>query len=309
MPLISIVTPCYNEEGNIADIYEAVKKIFSTLPQYEYEHVFIDNSSEDNTQHLLKKIAHNYKNIKVIINSRNFGWLRSPIYGLYQAQGDAIISLVADFQDPPELIYEFIKRWEEGNKIIIGIKTGSEENRFMFSLRKFFYSFIKKISDTNLIKNFTGFGLYDKSIINILKNFGDANPYFRGMLAEVGFNIIEIPYKQPQRKHGYSKGNLYRLFDVALLGITHYSKFPLRLMTITGFCFSIISVFLSFLYICLKLLFWSYFPLGMAPLLTCFFLFFSLQMFFLGLLGEYISAIQTQLVNRPLVIEKERINF
>jgi len=309
MQLISVVTPCYNEEDNILDIYQTVKNIFNNIHKYQYEHIFIDNSSSDNSISLLKEIAHVDPNVKLIINSRNFGWIRSPFYGLLQASGDAIIYMAADFQDPPNLINKFIKKWEDGFKIVIGTKSESEESFFKFFIRRFYYKFADKISDLKLLKNFTGFGLYDKSVIQIMRQFNDPYPYLRGMISEVGFDVAEIEFKQPKRKKGLSSGTFFRLYDVAMLGITTHSKLPLRILSLVGFSLAFISLLISIIYIIAKLLFWSMFPLGFAPILIGSFFFFSMQMFFVGLLGEYIASIHHQVLKRPLVIEKERINF
>ncbi|WP_339051236.1 glycosyltransferase family 2 protein [Rickettsiella endosymbiont of Xylota segnis] len=309
MQLISVVTPCYNEEANILDIYQTVKNIFNNINKYQYEHIFIDNSSSDNSISLLKEIAHLDSNVKLIINSRNFGWIRSPFYGLLQASGDAIIYMAADFQDPPNLINKFIKKWEDGFKIVIGTKSQSEESFFKFFIRRFYYKFADKISDLKLLKNFTGFGLYDKSVIQIMRQFNDPYPYLRGMISEVGFDVAEIEFKQPKRKKGLSSGTFFRLYDVAMLGITTHSKLPLRILSLVGFSLAFISLLISIIYIIAKLLFWSMFPLGFAPILIGSFFFFSMQMFFVGLLGEYIASIHHQVLKRPLVIEKERINF
>ena len=309
MLLISVVTPCYNEKDNIIDIYQTVKSIFNNINKYQYEHIFIDNSSSDNSISLLKEIAHVDPNVKLIINSRNFGWIRSPFYGLLQASGDAIIYMAADFQDPPNLINKFIKKWEDGFKIVIGTKSQSEESFFKFFIRSFYYKFADKISDLKLLKNFTGFGLYDKSVIQIMRQFNDPYPYLRGMISEIGFDVAEIEFKQPKRKKGLSSGTFFRLYDVAMLGITTHSKLPLRILSLVGFSLAFISLLISIIYIIAKLLFWSMFPLGFAPILIGSFFFFSMQMFFVGLLGEYIASIHHQVLKRPLVIEKERINF
>lgn len=309
MKLISIVTPCYNEEKNIEEIYKRVKDIFNSLPDYQYEHIFIDNSSLDGTVEILRRIAIQDKNIKIIINSRNFGHIRSPYYGMLQAKGDAIILLVADLQDPPSMITDFIKKWEEGYKIVIGIKTKSKENKFMFFIRRLFYNTISKISDIDLIKNFTGFGLYDKKFIDVLRSLNETFPYFRGIIAELGFERSEIEYIQPRREQGRTKNNFYTLYDIAMLGFVNYSKLPLRMASFIGFGVSILSIIVALVYFIYKLLYWNIFELGTAPLVIGIFLLGGIQLFFLGVIGEYIGTIFTQVKNRPLVIEKERINF
>lgn len=309
MKLISVVTPCYNEQDNIEYIYGQVKDVFDKLSGYRYEHIFIDNASQDNTVEILRGIAKRDENVKVIVNTRNFGHIRSPYHAVLQANGDAVIPIVADLQEPPELIYDFIQKWEDGYKLVIGVKSQSEESKLMFSIRKFYYNLINKISDIRLIKNFTGFGLYDKRIINLLKEINDPYPYLRGLVFELGFEWSEIEFMQPKRKRGISKNNFYTLYDIAMLGITNHSKIPLRLATMSGFIMSGISLLIAFMYLIAKLLFWNHFSIGIAPIVIGLFFFSSVQLFFIGIIGEYIGAIQTQVQNRPLVVEKERINF
>lgn len=309
MKLISIVTPCFNEEENVEELYQQVKAIFSQLPHFHYEHIFIDNASTDKTAAILKNLATKDEHVKVIINSRNFGHIRSPYYGLLQAQGDAVILVVADLQDPPELIKTFIEKWQEGNKIVIGIKPKSSESRLMSTIRRLGYYWVSRIADIKLIRNYTGFGLYDKEVIKILRTYDDPYPYFRGMIADIGFDIAEIPYTQPIRTRGYSKNNFYTLYDIGMLGITSYSKIPLRLAAMGGFFLSAMSLLISIIFLIVKFIFWNTFNAGMAPVLVGLFFFSSVQLFFIGLLGEYIASINTRVMKRPLVVEKERINF
>ncbi len=309
MKLISIVTPCYNEQDNVEDIYKQVKAVFADLPNYRYEHIFIDNASDDKTVELLRGIAHEDKNVKIILNARNFGHIRSPYHAMLQAQGDAVILIVADLQDPPDLIKSFIQKWEEGYKIVIGTKPESQESKLMYAIRRMYYNFVTRIADVKLIKNFTGFGLYDQEVMTLLRSFDEPYPYFRGLIADTGFEIASIPYNQPRRKRGITKNNFYTLYDIAMLGITSYSKVPLRLATMAGFIFSLISLAISVIYLLLKLFFWNEFTAGIAPVLIGVFFFSSVQLFFIGLLGEYILSIQTRITKRPLVIEKERVNF
>lgn len=309
MKLISIVTACYNEEENIAEVYRQVKGVFAKLPDYHYEHIFIDNASRDRTVEILKTIAAEDRNVKIIINSRNFGHIRSPFHGLLQTKGDAVISIVADLQDPPEMIFEFIKKWEEGFKIVVGVKKESDEARWMFWIRKFFYRLIGRLSEIRQIPNFTGFGLYDKRVMDILRQIDDPYPYFRGLICDIGFDIAEIEYNQPSRKSGKTKNNFYSLFDMALLGITNHSKVPLRLATMLGFFVSILSLFFALAYLIYKILFWDRFSLGVAPLVIGLFFFSSVQLFFIGIIGEYVGSTHTQVLKRPLVIERERVNF
>ncbi|MDD3724138.1 MAG: glycosyltransferase family 2 protein [Bacteroidales bacterium] len=309
MKKISIVTPCYNEEENISILYKEVKRQFSNLPQYEYEHIFIDNSSTDNTVGVLKEFAKTDKNLKIIVNSRNFGHIRSPYYAMLQADGDAVISLVSDLQDPPYLIPEFIKKWEEGYKIVVGVKTNSEESKLFFRLRKAYYNLVTKLSEVELIKNYTGFGIYDKQVIQELRNVKDNYPYFRGLICEVGFEKAIIEYKQPARKRGITKNNFFTLYDIAMLGITSHSKVPLRLAAMFGFLMAILSFLAAVVYFIMKIIYWDSMPLGQAPLVIGLFFFSSIQLFFIGIIGEYIGNIHTHVMNRPLVVEKERINF
>lgn len=307
--LISILTACYNEEENVEELSKQVKRVYESLPEYQFEHVFIDNSSTDRTVEILKRLAAKDKSIKIIVNVRNFGHIRSPYHGILQCNGDAIISIVADFQDPPQMISDFIKKWEEGYKIVIGVKAKSKENWIMFSIRKFFYKIIESISETEQIKNFTGFGLYDKYFIDVLRNLDDPYPYFRGSIADLGYNRAEIEYIQPKRNKGRTKNGFYSLYDMAMLGFVNHSKIPLRLSSFIGFGISILSLLFALIYLVYKLVDWDRFQLGIAPLVIGIFFLGGVQLFFLGIIGEYIGAIFTQVKKRPLVIEKERINF
>ncbi len=307
--LISVVTPCYNEVENVEELYVQVKAVFAELPQYRYEHIFIDNSSTDGTVAVLKKLAAADYNVKIIVNVKNFGWIRSPHYGVLQAHGDAVVLIVSDLQDPPALIKEFLRKWEEGKAIVVGVKNQSEENPVMFAIRKIYYNLIKKISDIEQIKNFTGFGLYDQKFIAVLRTLKDPYPYFRGLITEVGFDRAEIPYMQLVRKKGKASSNFYSLYDLAMLGFVNHSKIPLRMASFLGFGMSVISFVIGVFYLVYKLLFWDRFEAGLAPLTIGIFLFSSIQLFFIGILGEYIGAIYTQVRERPLVIEKERVNF
>jgi len=308
---ISILTPCYNEEGNVAELIKAVEKVFNQLPQYDYEHVFIDNASSDKTVAILKEIAKTNHHIKIIVNARNFGHIRSPFHGLMQCEGDAVISIVADFQDPPEMINKFLEKWEEGYKIVVGVKYKSRESAIMFAVRKFFYNLLSKASgeEDAPIKNFTGFGLYDQKFISVLRTLDDPYPFFRGLITELGFDRCEIEYIQPIRKSGKTKNNFFTLYDMAMLGFVNHSKLPLRLSAFIGFITAIISFLTALIYFIYKLIFWNNFQVGIAPLVIGVFFFSSVQLFFIGVIGEYIGAIHTQVRKRPLVIEKERINF
>lgn len=306
--LISIVTPCYNEEENIEELCQRIAAVMASL-NYDYEHICIDNASTDNTVNIIKKIAARDKHLKLIVNARNFGHIKSPYHGILQSNGEACILIASDLQDPPEMIVEFIKKWEAGYKTVLAVKPESEESSVMFFLRKAYYSFITKISEVPLVKNATGAGLFDRVVIDILRSVNDSYPYFRGLLCEIGFPIATVPFKQPRRKRGVTKNNFYTLYDIAMLGITNHSKVPLRLMAMGGFLLSILSLFAALGFLVAKLVFWNYFQLGISPILIGIFFFGAIQMFFIGLLGEYIASIHTQVRNMPLVIEAERVNF
>lgn len=309
MKLISIVTPCYNEEKNVAGLYNEVKDVFAQLKNYRYEHIFIDNASTDETVNMLKSIAAVDKNVKIIVNLKNYGHLKSPFYALLQARGEAVISMAADFQDPPLLIKDFINRWEQGVKVVVGVKSRSKENPLMFLVRKTYYSLIQTVSTTEQIKNFTGFGLYDRCVIEILRQYDERYPYFRGLISELGFEIAKIEFTQPVRKRGRSHNNFFTLFDLAMLGIVNYSVLPLRVATFIGLITALVSFLIALFYLIYKIIFWNSFQVGIAPLVIGIFFFSAVQLFFIGIIGEYIGAIYTQIKKRPLVIEKERINL
>jgi glycosyltransferase involved in cell wall biosynthesis len=309
MKLISVVTPCFNEEENVDEIYQQIKTLFTSLKNYRYEHVFIDNASTDETVARLRLLAQQDLNVKVILNARNFGHIRSPYYGMLQAEGDAIVMIAADLQDPPQLIRDFIAKWEAGFKVVVGVKPSTQEAFPMSTIRRAYYRFIAKIADMHLINNFTGFGLYDRSIVDVLRKIDDAYPYFRGLISEIGFPVAEIPYDQPVRTRGISKNNFYSLYDMAVLGITTHSKLPIRIATMGGFMLSLISFVAAIIFFFLKLVLWYHFPVGVAPILIGMFFLGSVQLFFIGILGEYVLSIHTQALKRPLVVEMERINF
>ena len=301
--------PCYNEAENVEQAYREVRRIFENLPQYDYEHIFIDNASTDQTVDILKRLAVADRRLKIIVNTRNFGHIRSPYHGILQAGGAAVICLASDLQEPPSLIPEFLKWWEQGFKMVRGVKSQSEESALMFAIRKMYYNFINRVSDIKLLKNSTGFGLYDRCVIEELRKIDDPYPYFRGLVSDIGFPSHEIEYTQPTRKRGISKNNFYTLYDIAMLGITNHSKVPLRLATMLGFAMAIASFLIAMGYLVAKLIFWDQFSLGTAPLIIGLFFLGSVQLFFIGIIGEYIGAIYTQVQKRPLVVEKERINF
>lgn len=312
MKKISIVSSAFNEQGNIPLLCAAVRtEMAKWTDKYEYEQIILDNGSTDETLAVLREQAAQDKRIKVIVNVRNFGHIRSPYYGILQAQGDAVVYLASDMQDPPELIGEFLARWEQGSKVVFGQKQQSVENKLFFAVRKLYYWLLNLINDSGaeLVANCTGFGLYDKEVVDQLRKLDDPYPYLRGLVCELGYCKSVVPFVQPARKTGITKNNFYTLYDNAMIGFTNYSKVPLRLATFSGFILGMISFLLACVYLVLKLCFWHKFPMGTAPLLLAVLFFASVQLMFLGLLGEYIGAILTQILHRPLVIEKERINF
>lgn len=306
---ITILTPCRNESTNIASLHERVKSVMAGMPGIEYKHLFIDNASADGTQDELKLLAATDPRVQVIINQRNFGHVRSPYHGLLQASGDAVIVLAADLQDPPELIVGFIRKWQEGYPVVVGQKTSSGESTVVFALRRMYYRLVRRLADVDLLENVTGFGLYDRKVIEAFRQLDEPYPYVRGLIGELGFAAAMIPYEQPTRKSGVTKNNFYTLYDVALLGITSHSKVPLRLATMLGFAASAVSFLVGVVYLVYKLVFWQRFPLGVAPVVIGLFFFASVQLLFIGIIGEYIGAIHTRVTKRPLVVEKERINF
>jgi polyisoprenyl-phosphate glycosyltransferase len=306
--LISIITPCFNEVDNIDELYRRIVAVMQKLP-YDYEHILIDNASTDGTVAKIKSIAAHDKRVKLIVNARNFGHIRSPHHGLLQATGDACIVIVSDLQDPPEMIPEFIAQWEQGFKTVLAVKAESEEPSRTFFLRTVYYRLIDLISEVPLIQNATGAGLYDKVVVDIMRKIDDPYPYTRGLLCEIGFPIATVPFKQPRRKHGITKNNFYTLYDIAMLGITNHSKVPLRLMAMSGFLLSLLSLLVALGFLIAKLLNWNSFQLGTAPMLIGIFFFGAVQAFFIGVLGEYIGSIHTKVRKMPLVVELERVNF
>ena len=308
--MAAALIPCYNEEENVVPISEAViKTLQKDLPEYDYELVFIDNDSQDHTRSLIRQLCDENPKIKAIFNARNFGQFNSPYYGMLQITGDCVIEMVADFQDPVELIPQYVHEWEKGYKIVIGIKTSSKENRLMYWLRGCYYKMMKKLSDVEQIEQFTGSGLYDRDFIEVLRNLDDPTPFLRGIVAELGFKIKQIPYEQPKRRAGETKNHFYQLYDAAMLSITSYTKAGLRLATIFGSICSLISMVVAVVYLVMKLMYWDRFPAGMAPVLIGMCFLGSVQIFFIGLMGEYILSINARVMKRPLVIEEERLNF
>jgi len=310
MKLISIVSPCYNEEGNVEILTERVRQIFAELPQYRYEHIIIDNDSTDRTVDILRGIARNDPHVKIIVNARNFGHIRSPQHAFLEAKGDAVIILLSDLQDPPEMIVDFLREWEQGCPIVVAIKSTSDEHGLMYRIRSVYYKTVARLTDVKVLEHFTGFGLYDRQVVDILKrDFRDPQPYFRGQIAEIGLPHKELFYNQKRRMRGITKNNFYTLYDMAMLGITNLSKVPLRLVIFGGFVFAFLSLIAGFGYLIAKLVFWNHFELGLAPTMIGLFFLGSVQLVALGIIGEYVGSIHTIVQNRPLVTEKERINF
>ncbi len=310
MKKISVLIPCYNEVENVVPMSEAVTGILEgELSQYDYELVFIDNCSTDGTRDKLEEICARNKKIKAIFNVTNFGQFNSPFYGMCQTTGDCTISMCCDFQDPVEMLPQFVKEWENGYKIVSAIKTSSKENPFIRFLRTIYYKMIRNMSDVKMIEHFTGFGLYDRTFIELLKQLDDPMPFLRGIVAEYGFSRKEIEYQQAKRRAGKTKNNFYTLYDAAMLSITSYTKVGLRLATILGFISSGVSLLIALVYLILKLINWYDFQAGYAPMIIGVYVLGSLQLFFIGLLGEYILNINSRVIHRPLVVEEKRINF
>lgn len=310
MKKISVMIPCYNEEENVVPMSQAIDELFRTqLPQYDYELLFIDNDSSDNTRPLLRQICKENSHVKAIFNAKNFGQFNSPFHGMLQTSGDCTIAMVCDFQDPLELIPQYLEAWEQGYKIVIGIKTSSKENPIVYSLRSIYYKMIKKFSNVEQIEHFTGSGLYDKSFLDVLRELKDPTPFMRGLVAELGFKRKEIPYEQPKRRAGKTHNNWYTLYDAAMLSFTSYTKIGLRFATFIGMGAGVVSALIGLGYFIYKLFNWNTFDVGIAPIMIVICLIGSIQLFFLGFLGEYILSINQRVMNRPLVVEEERINF
>jgi glycosyltransferase involved in cell wall biosynthesis len=307
--LISVVTPCYNEEDNVVELHRRISEQMSSLPNFDYEHLFIDNASTDRTVELIKGMARSDSHVRLIVNNRNYGHIRSPMHAVLSASGDAVVTMASDLQDPPELIPRFIAHWESGIKAVIGVKPASRETWSMWMVRRLYYLTLGRISDVHMIPNFTGFGLYDREVIDHVRACEDPYPYFRGMISEFGYAYAAIPFEQPRRVRGLTKNNFFTLYDLAMLGMTSHSRIPLRVATMVGFVLAAISLVVALGYLVAKLLMWQTFSLGLAPILIGFFFFSSVQLIFIGILGEYIGAIHTRVQRRPLVVEKERFNF
>lgn len=310
MKKISVLIPCFNEEENVVPMANAVaEEIMKSLPNYDYEIIFIDNDSKDNTRPLLREICKCNPKVKAILNAQNFGQFNSPYYGMLQTTGDCTIMLCCDFQDPIEMIPQIVAEWEKGAKIVSCIKTASKENHIMRFLRTCYYKIIKKMSDVDQIEHFTGFGLYDKTFIDVLRNLNDPTPFLRGIVAELGYKRVNIEYTQAKRRAGKTHNNFFTLFDAAMLSFTSYTKVGLHLVTFAGLIFSILSILVALVYLVLKLIYWDRFSAGFAPMIIGLFFLNAIELLFIGFVGEYVMSINTRVMNRPLVIEEERINF
>ena len=307
--MISVVSGCRNERDNLAGLVQRIQAALAQAAEKTWEIILIDNDSEDGTQEVLRSLARADSRIKVILNARNFGHIRSPYHAILQGKGDAVIYLASDLQEPPELIPEFIRKWKEGAEVVAAVKNKSAESPLFFLVRRVYYRLLQELADVKTIPNFTGFGLYSRRVIDYCRDLHDPYPYFRGLISDIGLPVALVEYKQPKRTRGFSKNNFYTLYDMAMLGITNHSKVPLRLATLSGFVLSLLSFFVGCGYLIYKILFWERFSLGIAPALIGLFFFCSLILVFIGILGEYIGAIHTQVLKRPLVVEKERINF
>ena len=307
--LISIISPCYNEEDNVAELYRRVMAVIKDFPQYEFEYLLIDNASTDSTVDKLRALAAADSRVKVIVNTRNFGHIRSPYWGIIQTRGAATIYLASDLQDPPEMIPAFIRAWENGYKVVLATKPVSASNLLMHRLRQTYYRMLDGISDVSLVKDATGFGLYDKVVLDKVREVNDPYPFLRGLICDLGYEIKTIPFSQPRRMRGLSKNNFYSLYDIAWLGVVSHSLVPIRMAAFLGFAMGTLSLLVAFIFLILKLVYWDTFPVGVAPIVIGMFFMFGVLLFFVGILGEYIGAIHTYVQKRPVVVEKERINF
>ena len=310
MPHISVVAGCYNEEENVDDLYEQVKTVIETeCPGYTFELLLIDNHSTDKTVERIRAIAAKDDRVRAIVNARNFGHIRSPYYGLLQSEGDVTIAMASDLQDPPALIPQFVKKWEEGFKVVAAVKTSSHESKVMYLIRSIYYRTIKKMANVELLQHFTGFGLYDKRVVDVLRSIEDPYPYLRGLISEIGFDVARVPFTQPLRQKGKTKTNFYVLYDMGMLGITTHSRIPMRLASMAGFLLAALAGFVGLGYLVAKLVLWNQFQLGLAPVVIGVFFLSSAILFVVGVLGEYVASIQQHVRKMPLVVERERINF
>ena len=307
---IVIAGGCYNEAENIGELYSRCCKVTESLPQYDFEFLFTDNCSTDGTRQIIRDLAAKDRRVKAIFNAANYGHIRSPFYGLTQAEGDAVINMCTDLQDPPEMIPDMIREWEKGAKVVVAVREKTDCGFLMESVRRFYYYLLKKAAPhENIISGFTGFGLYDRSFMEALKLFHEPYPYFRGLVSEIGLKRVELPFHQPKRQHGVTKNNFFTLYDMAMTGFVNHTKLPLRLAVFTGIVTGIASFLIALTYLVLKLLYWDTFSFGMAPVMIGIFFLGAVQLIFIGIIGEYLGAVWTQVKNRPLVIEEERINF
>jgi polyisoprenyl-phosphate glycosyltransferase len=310
MAFISVVSGAFNEEDNVEELYQRIVRVFAEqLPHHTFEIIVADNASTDQTVAVLRRIAAQDKRLKIIVNNRNFGHIRSGYHAMLQAGGDAVIAMASDLQDPPEMIPQFVRKWEEGHKIVLAQKVNTEESLVFATVRRAYYAIVGRLSEIELVDNATGFGLYDRRVMEDIRRINDPYPYFRGLICDLGYDRALIPFTQPARKRGLTKNNFYTLWDIGMLGITNHSKVPLRLATFVGFGVGLLSFLVALVYLVFKLLFWSSFQLGTAPLVVGMFFIGAVQLVFVGLLGEYIGSIHTQVLRRPPVIERERINF
>lgn len=310
MKKISITGGCYNEAGNIEELYTRCLAVLKKFPQYDYEFVLADNCSTDNTRDVLRTLAARDPKFKVILNANNFGHIRSPFNALLNASGDAAVSMCTDLQEPPEVLEQFIREWENGAKVVCGVRSGTKAGFVLECFRRLYYKFLATVApDEHIIPRFTGFGLYDRAFLDALRKFHDPYPYFRGFVSEIGFHRVEVPFVQEKRKSGRTHNNFFTLYDMAMTGLVNHTKLPLRLAVFAGLLLGSGSLLVAFGYLLAKLIWWDTFQLGLAPLVVGMFFFFAVQLFFIGLIGEYLGAVWTQVKNKPLVIEEERINF
>ena len=309
MKKISIITPTFNEEENVALMIDAIAKVAQKEKEYTFEHIIIDNASTDRTVSKVKELIDKYPHVGLIVNNRNFGQLRSPFYALTIAESDATVQLCSDMQEPPELIHDFLRKWEDGALVVGGVKESSEENRFLFFLRGIYYKLLSAISEHDLISQFTGFGLFDKTVIEEFRKINDLYPYSRGLISDLGFKVEVVKFRQKEREFGSTKNNFFTLFDYALVGMISNSKTPIRIATLFGFIFSMFTFASGIVYFILKLLFWDSFEIGLAPLIILISFGLSIIIFFLGIIGEYIGSIHSEVLKRPRVLEKKRINY
>lgn len=309
MALISVVAPCYNEEGNVAELHARLSNVFAQFPAHDFELIYIDNCSTDNTVANIKVLIGEDPRVRLIVNARNFGHIRSPYHGVLQARGAAVVLMASDLEDPPELVADFIRLWESGSRIVVGVKEGAAESRLFYAVRSAYYRILALTSEDPVIDHYHGFGLYDQSVVAILRENCEPYPYMRGMIASMGYDIAQVSYFKPSRKRGFSKNNIYTLYDNAMLGLTSQSRVPLRLAIFLGFTFGFMSFIIAMIYLVMKLIFWKDFIMGQAPIVIGMAFLGSVQLFFIGLIGEYLLAINTRTQKRPLVIERERVNF